>query len=95
MSILRGTPQKYAIDTLLVGKDSYLFLQNNLRVERGGKPLDEELKIKLWNRAYKEGEEVRITKDSFGKSISEYKRLLDAEKLSYRDDGKKEEGLYL
>ena len=95
MSLLLSRPVEYTHNTLLLDQESWLYLDNYRRLSRGGYPLKDDQKERLWTRVHKEGDRARVTVDTFGIKLEKCKVLLDKVNLTYEDDGKKEEGFYV
>ena len=53
-------------NTILVDKDTYFFLNDESRRQRGCSPLDEKQKDKMWKRMYKYKEKKLIDNDTLG-----------------------------
>ena len=95
---------KEVVETILVDKQSYLYLKNYRLITRGFAPLSSESSERCWKKAsYKNCDNgiknynsyVRIDKFTFSISVPYMKELLTSECLNYIEDGKRMEYFHL
>lgn len=85
--------------TIYIGREAYMFLDRESRRQRGCKPLSEDEERWMWEKITRFGKrnEYQATDDSFGGgdgtyrgkwwgwSVDTLKKMLDENKLPYRD----------
>lgn len=104
--MLLGEMREFKNETIIVNKETWIFLRNYERTTQGFAELTERQIERIWSMVYRNGgadpkthpiaeDEVRIDKDTFGIRWSTIRSLITDNGFTYREDGFVVEGIYI